>query len=35
MFYEVVDGKIATQVEMLDVRVAADEFDVSALPQRG
>ena len=35
MFYEVVDGKIATQVEMLDFRVAADKFDLSALPQRG
>lgn len=35
MFYEVVDGKIATQVEMLDFRVAADKFDLSVLPQRG
>ena len=35
MFYEVIDGKIATQVEMLDFRVAADKFDLSALPQRG
>ena len=31
MFYEVIDGKIATQVEMLDFRVAADKFDLSAL----
>ena len=35
MFYEVIDGKIATQVEILDFRVAADKFDLSALPQRG
>jgi hypothetical protein len=35
MFYEVIDGKIATQVEMLDFRVAADKFDLSALPPRG
>ena len=34
MFYEVIDGKIATQVELLDFRVAADKFDLSALPQR-
>ena len=33
MFYEVIDGKIATQVEMLDFRVAADKFDLTALPQ--
>jgi ketosteroid isomerase-like protein len=35
MFYEVIDGKIATQVEILEFRVAADKFDLSALPQRG
>jgi len=31
MFYEVVDGRIATQVELLDFRVAGDKFDLSAL----
>lgn len=31
MFYEVRDGKIHTQVELLDFRVAADKFDLSAL----
>jgi hypothetical protein len=35
MNIRVIDGKIATQVEMLDFRVAADKFDLSALPQRG
>ena len=34
MFYEVVDGKIATQVEILDFRVAQDKFDLSALNRR-
>jgi len=31
MFYEVVDGRIATQVEMLDGGVAGSKFDLSAL----
>ena len=31
MFYEVRDGLIQTQVEMLDFRVAADKFDLSVL----
>ena len=31
MFYEVVDGRIATQVEMLDFRVSSTQFDLSAL----
>ena len=35
MSYEVIDGKIATQVEILEFRVAADKFDLNALPQRG
>lgn len=35
MFYEVIDGKIATQVEMLDFRVSGDKFDLSVLPPRG
>ncbi len=35
MFYEAIAGKIARQAEMLDFRVAADKFDLSALPQRG
>ena len=34
MFYEVVGGKIATQVEMLDFRVSTDLFDLSVLPPR-
>ena len=34
MFYEVIDGKIATQVEMLDFRVSGDKFDLSVLPPR-
>jgi hypothetical protein len=33
-FYEVIDGKIATQVEMLDFRVSGDKFDLSVLPPR-
>ncbi len=31
MFFEVVDGKIQTQVELLDFRVAAEKFDLSVL----
>jgi ketosteroid isomerase-like protein len=31
MFFEVVDGRIATQVELLDFRVSSDKFDLSAL----
>ncbi len=31
MFFEIVDGKIQTQVELLDFRVAADKFDLSVL----
>jgi ketosteroid isomerase-like protein len=31
MFYEVIDGKIRTQVELLDFRVALDKFDLSVL----
>ena len=31
MFYEVIDGKICTQVELLDFRVALDKFDLSVL----
>jgi ketosteroid isomerase-like protein len=31
MFYEVVGGKIQTQVELLDFRVANEKFDLSAL----
>jgi ketosteroid isomerase-like protein len=31
LFFEVVDGKIHTQVEMLDFRVSAEQFDLSAL----
>jgi hypothetical protein len=34
MFYEIIDGKIATQVEMLDFRVSGDKFDLSVLPPR-
>lgn len=33
MFFEIVDGKIQTQVELLDFRVAADKFDLSVLDQ--
>lgn len=35
MFYEVVAGRIATQVELLDFRVAAAKFDLSALAAPG
>jgi ketosteroid isomerase-like protein len=31
MFYEVLDGRIATQVEILDFRVSNDKFDLAAL----
>lgn len=31
MFYEVVEGRIATQVELMDFRVSSDKFDLSAL----
>jgi len=31
MFYEVIDGKIHTQVELMDFRVAMEQFDLSAL----
>lgn len=31
MFYEVQDGRIATQVELMDFRVSTDKFDLSAL----
>ena len=34
MFYEVRDGLIHTQVEMLDFRVSTDLFDLSVLPPR-
>ena len=34
-FYEVRDGKIQTQVELLDFRVAAEAFDLSVLPGHG
>jgi len=34
MFFEVVDGRIQTQVELLDFRVAAEKFDLSVLEQR-
>jgi ketosteroid isomerase-like protein len=34
MFFEIRDGKIQTQVEMLDFRVAMDKFDLSALEDR-
>ena len=33
MFYEVIDGLIHTQVEMLDFRVSTDKFDLSVLSQ--
>jgi ketosteroid isomerase-like protein len=35
MFYEVTDGKIKTQVELLDFRVSAEKFDLSVLSQLG
>ena len=31
MFYEVVDGKIQTQVELMDFRVSTEKFDLSVL----
>jgi ketosteroid isomerase-like protein len=31
LFFELEDGKIAKQVEILDFRVSADKFDLSAL----
>ena len=31
MFFEIVDGKIQTEVELLDFRVAAEKFDLSVL----
>jgi hypothetical protein len=31
MFYEVIDDKIQTQVELMDFRVATEKFDLSAL----
>lgn len=31
MFYEVRDGKIATQVELMDFRVSTEKFDLSVL----
>jgi ketosteroid isomerase-like protein len=35
MFYEVIDGKIKTQVELLDFRVSTEKFDLSVLAQLG
>jgi ketosteroid isomerase-like protein len=34
MFYEVRDGKIQTQVELMDFRVSSEKFDLSVLPGR-
>jgi ketosteroid isomerase-like protein len=34
MFFEVIDSKIHTQVELLDFRVAAEKFDLSVLEPR-
>jgi ketosteroid isomerase-like protein len=34
MFYEVCDGKIQTQVELMDFRVSLEKFDLSVLPRR-
>jgi hypothetical protein len=31
MFYEVVEGKIQTQVELMDFRVSTEQFDLSVL----
>ena len=31
MFYEVIDGKIHTQVELMDFRVSNEKFDLSVL----
>jgi ketosteroid isomerase-like protein len=33
MFFEIVDGKIQTQVELLDFRVSTEKFDLSVLDQ--
>ena len=32
MFFEVRDGKVQTQVELMDFRVSTDKFDLSVLP---
>lgn len=32
MFYEVREGKIHTQVELMDFRVSSEKFDLSVLP---
>jgi ketosteroid isomerase-like protein len=32
MFFEVKDGRIHTQVELMDFRVSTDKFDLSVLP---
>jgi ketosteroid isomerase-like protein len=32
MFFEVRDGRIQTQVELMDFRVSTDKFDLSVLP---
>ena len=32
MFFEVRDGRIHTQVELMDFRVSTDKFDLSVLP---
>ena len=34
LFFEVRDGTIHTQVEMLDFRVSAEQFDLSVLEGR-
>jgi ketosteroid isomerase-like protein len=34
MFFEIVDGKIQTQVELLDFRVSTEKFDLSVLEPR-
>jgi ketosteroid isomerase-like protein len=34
MFFEVKDGKIHTQVELMDFRVSTEMFDLSVLPRR-
>jgi ketosteroid isomerase-like protein len=34
MFFEVKDGKIHTQVELMDFRVSTEMFDLSVLPGR-
>jgi ketosteroid isomerase-like protein len=33
MFFEIRDGKIQTQVELLDFRVSSEKFDLSALEE--